>query len=103
MKSKARRKKAHHSSHKLSMLLISMILLLLSCVLGVNAITLQARNRTFKQQEAELLAQIEEQKQRAVEIEEYQLYVNTEDYIKRIAEEKLGLVDPNEIIFRPVD
>lgn len=67
----------------------------------MNAVTLQAKNKSYKQQEAELKAQINEQKERAEEIKEYEEYVKTDEYIKEVAEEKLGLVDPNEIIFKP--
>ena len=63
--------------------------------------TLQAKNKSYKQQEAELKSQINEQKERAEEIKEYEEYVKTDEYIKEVAEEKLGLVDPNEIIFKP--
>ena len=35
------------------------------------------------------------------EIDEFEDYVKTDDYIKDTAEDKLGLVDPNEIIFKP--
>lgn len=34
------------------------------------------------------------------EIEEYKEYVNSDEYVKEAAEEKLNLVDPNEIIFK---
>ena len=44
---------------------------------------------------------IKEEKKRAKEVEAYEAYVKTDDYVKEIAEEKLGLVDPNEIIFKP--
>ena len=35
------------------------------------------------------------------EIDEFEEYVKTDDYIKDTAEDKLGLVDPDEIIFKP--
>ena len=80
---------------------ISMILVLLVGVLAVNAVSLRSRNAQYKKQEAELEAQIKEEKKRAKEVEAYEAYVKTDDYVKEIAEEKLGLVDPNEIIFKP--
>ena len=83
------------------MMLISMILVLLVGVLAVNAVSLRSRNAQYKKQEAELEAQIKEEKKRAKEVEAYEAYVKTDDYVKEIAEEKLGLVDPNEIIFKP--
>lgn len=81
--------------------MVTLALILLASVLTVNAVTLQAKNKSFKQQEAELKIQIDEQRERAKEIEEYEEYVKTDAYIKEVAEEKLGLVDPNEIIFKP--
>ncbi|GAA0804177.1 hypothetical protein GCM10008910_38750 [Faecalicatena orotica] len=80
--------------------MITFVLVLLICVLTVNAVTLQAKNKDYKQQEAELKAQISEQKERAKEVKEYEEYVKTDEYIKEVAEEKLGLVDPDEIIFK---
>ena len=50
---------------------------------------------------AQLQKQIEEAKKRSEEVKAYEEYVKTDEYIKDIAEEKLGLVDPNEIIFKP--
>lgn len=98
-----RRKSSGFSYHRRSMAVITMILVLLLCVLTVNAVTLQAKNKDYIRQEAELQAQIEEQKARAEEIKEYEQYVKTDEYIKEVAEEKLGLVDPDEIIFKAVD
>ena len=75
--------------------------MMLICVLTVNAVKLQAKNQDYKQQEAELKAQISEQKERSKEVKEFKKYVKTDEYIKEVAEEKLGLVDPDEIIFKP--
>ncbi len=87
--------------HKRSIMIIYTVLGMLAAVLAVNSVNLYARNQVYKQQEAELEAQIEEQKERSDKVEEFKEYIKTDDYIKDIAEEKLGLVDPNEILFRP--
>ena len=100
-RSKSRKTNSAWRYHKKSMMLISMILVLLVGVLAVNAVSLRSRNAQYKKQEAELEAQIKEEKKRAKEVEAYEAYVKTDDYVKEIAEEKLGLVDPNEIIFKP--
>ena len=73
----------------------------MAAMLAVNSVNLYARNKIYKQQEAELKAQIEEQNARSEKVKEYEEYVKTDDYIKDVAEEKLGLVDPHEILFRP--
>lgn len=82
--------------------MILSVLCLLSGVLGVNAVKLHAKNTTYKQQEAELKTQIKSEQARAEEIKEYEQYVQTDDYMKEIAEDKLNLVDPNEIVFKPI-
>lgn len=89
-RSKSRKTNSAWRYHKKSMMLISMILVLLVGVLAVNAVSLRSRNAQYKKQEAELEAQIKEEKKRAKEVEAYEAYVKTDDYVKEIAEEKLG-------------
>ena len=87
--------------HKRSIVIIYTVLGMLAAMLAVNSVSLYARNQIYKQQEAELKAQIEEQNTRFDKLKEYEEYVKSDDYIRDVAEEKLGLVDPNEILFRP--
>ena len=48
----------------------------------------------------ELQESIEEQKKRSEDLDEQKEYPKTKEYIEKIAKEKLGLVYPNEIIFK---
>ncbi len=98
---KSRKRSSALRYHKRSMVLISMILVLLTGVLTVSAASLQEKNQEYEKQEIELKAQIQKEKERSEEIKAYEEYVKTDDYVKEVAEEKLGLVDPNEIIFKP--
>ena len=95
--------KKTRKNYRKSIIIISMILLLLVCVLGVNAATLRARNQAYQQQEIELVRQIEEQERRAEELAEYAALIDTDEYIRRIAEDKLGLMNPDDIMFVPVE
>lgn len=95
-------KQRRPSLYKRSVLMILSVLYLLSGVLGVNAVKLHAKNTAYKQQEAELKTRIKSEQARAEEIKEYEQYVQTDDYMKEIAEDKLNLVDPNEIVFKPI-
>lgn len=88
--------------YRRSAMLVSIVFVFLVGILLINAINLQKKKEAYKQQQEELQLQIDEQKQRAEEIEELKDYVQTEEFEKEIAEEKLGLVDPDEIIFKPV-
>ena len=101
VREKDRKKNARLRQHKRSVLLICMVLVVLSGVLAVSSVKLNAKNAQYKAQEEELEAQIKEEEQRAKEVKEFEEYVKTDDYIKDTAEEKLDLVDPNEILFRP--
>ena len=87
-KQRAERKNPRLRQHKRSVLLICMVLVVMSGVLAVSSIKLNAKNARYKAQRAE-------------EVEEFEEYVKTDDYIKDTAEEKLDLVDPNEILFKP--
>lgn len=64
-------------------------MLLLTGVLTVNSVMLQAKNKEYKEQEAELEAQIQEEKNRSEEIEDYEEYVKTDEYIKETAGRKI--------------
>jgi cell division protein DivIC len=89
--------------HGASVKIICAVLVTLALALGVKSVSLYEKREAYREQEAELEAQIEEEKERSKEIEEYTQYVQSDEYIKDVAEEKLGLVDPNEVIFTPAE
>ena len=96
MKLKKRRK----LQHRISVISISCVVLLLMMILGVGSISLHEKNRNYKAQEAQLQEQIAEEMARAEEIEELEAYVGSDKYVEDVAKEKLGLINPNEIIFK---
>lgn len=81
--------------------MICAVLICLTGALGVGSLRLHAKSVKYQKQEAELKDQIADEKERSKEVKEYEEYVKTDDYIKQTAEDKLNLVDPNEIIFKP--
>lgn len=85
--------------HKLSVLLISCVIVVLAITLSVASISLHAKNEDYKAQEAELEKQLEEETTRSEEIDELEGYVGTDKYVEDVAKDKLGLVYPNEILF----
>ena len=96
-----RKKNSRLRHYKRSILMICMVLLFLSGALAIGSMSPNAKNAEYKAQEEELKAQIKEEEQRSKEIDKFEDYVKTDDYIKDTAEDKLGLVDPNEITFKP--
>lgn len=95
------RRKSGLKHHRRSVFLICGVLVFLSVVLAAGSVKLYTKNQQYKAQEEELEAQIKQEEERAEEVKEYQEYVKTDEYIKETAEDKLDLVDPNEIIFKP--
>lgn len=87
--------------YRQSILMICTVLVFLSGALAIGSVSLHSKNEGYKEQEKELQAQIDEEKQRSEEIDEYEEYVGSDQYIKDTAEDKLGLVDPDEIVFKP--
>lgn len=100
---KTRKRSAHAKrralEHKLSILLISGVVLILGVTLSVASVSSRAKNRNLKAQEAELEEQLEAEKARSEEIDELEEYVGTDQYVEDVAKDKLGLVYPNEILF----
>ena len=93
---------AYRKKHqnKLSMLLVCAVVLLLMAVVFAKSIELKQRVEDFNVREAQLKHQIEEEKARSEEIEEYRVYTQTKAFYEEIAKEKLGLVYEGEIIFK---
>lgn len=63
---------------------------------------LVAKNNEYEAHKQRLEEQIEQQQQVQQDLQERAKYVQTKKYIEEIAKSKLGLVYPDEIIFKPV-
>lgn len=99
-KRQTKQRKKRIQRHKRSILGISAVIFLLVSVLSVNGISIRAKDKEYQVQEAKLKVQIQEEKERAKEIDELESYVSTDAYVEQVAKEKLGLVYGNEIIFK---
>jgi cell division protein DivIC len=89
--------------YRRSMALIIGVLVLLAAGTFVSSLSLRAKNQEYARQEKELKSQIAEEEERTQEIQEYQEYIQSDDYVRETARDKLGLVDPGEILFEPAD
>ncbi len=93
-------KRKYKLQHRVSVISITCVVLLLMTILGIGSLSLQEKNRNYKAQEAELQEQIAAEVAREEEIAELEEYVGSDQYIEDVAKEKLGLINPNEIIFK---
>ena len=100
---KVRKKTRRVNNHKRSKIIITGVLLLLICVLGFQSISLRERNDFLRQQEEEIMQQIRLEEQRALEIEDFERFVGTDDHVRGVAEEILGLAEPGVLIFQSVE
>lgn len=87
--------------HRLSMILVTCVIVILTGMVSVASISLHKKNQAYKEQEKELEAQLDAEKARAEEIDEMEDYVGTDEYVEDVAKDKLGLAYPNEILFVP--
>lgn len=83
------------------MLGITAIVISLAVVVNLKGASLRDKDLDYQQKEENLLAQKEKEEYRASELEEYRVYVQTKQYIEKVAKEKLGLVKPDEILIKP--
>lgn len=95
-----RRQKKYFRRHKRSMFMISMVIVMLIVVVSVSGLSLNAKEKEYRAQVAELEAQIDAEKKRSEEIDALEDYVGTDEYIEAVAKEKLGLVYENETLFK---
>lgn len=61
---------------------------------------LRRQEREYIQKEEELSKRIDEQNERTDALNEEKKYVKTDKYMEEIAREKLGLINPDEILFK---
>lgn len=83
----------------ISFLAISMMIV----VVGVNSYSLKQKQAKYIAREIELQQQIDYERERAEELEEFATYTKTKKYAEEVAKDKLGLVYDNEIIFKDED
>lgn len=63
--------------------------------------TLKKSDLDYQQKEQQLEAQLRDEEERTKKLEEYKVYVKTKQFAEEVAKEKLGLVNPDEILLKP--
>lgn len=86
--------------HRLSVILISMVIVILTGVLSVGSVNLLKKRNQQDTQIAELEKQKAIEEERKKELEEKEEYYNSDKYIEDVARDK-GLAYDNEILFKP--
>ena len=79
---------------------ILIIFLAVAMRLGSKIRDLRLQEQEAIQKEEQLQKQIDAEKERTEQLEEEKKHVKTDEYIKEVAREKLGLIDPGEVLFK---
>ncbi|MCR5145009.1 MAG: septum formation initiator family protein [Lachnospiraceae bacterium] len=90
-------KKKRSNTGRTSIICMALFLMM---VLSVQMFRLYQKDQQYVQQIEALNQQVQEQEEKKAELMEYEGYINTPEYVESTAQEKLGLVHENEIIFR---
>lgn len=80
---------------------ITCVIISMALVVSIKGATLQDKDLEYMAREENLEAQKAKEELRAASLEERRIYVQTKQYIEEVAKEKLGLVNPDEVILKP--
>ncbi len=97
------RMRRRRQQNKASMVCITLIVLILTGVTSVQIVSMHRKSQEYQAKETELRDRVAQEEQRKEDLEEYEDFVTTKEYIEQMAKKKLGLVYPNEIIFKEKD
>ena len=85
------------------MFLVTVVVAMIVLVVVFKSNELRDKKAAYEKRENYLVEQIEEQKRRSEEIEEYRKYTQTKQYVEDMAKSRLGLVYKDEIVFEADD
>lgn len=96
------RAKRQRRSSIAGLVISGIIVVIVICFFIISRMGLEAKNRDYIARREQLEQMIKEQEDIQKYLEERTKYVQTKKYIEEMAKNKLGLVYPDEIIFRPI-
>ena len=99
-KNKRRGESAHRKGNRAAMIAITFIVCLLFVVLLAKGVQLKQRIRANDEMREKLEEQIKDEKARTGEIEDLKEHMQTNEYIRQVAKNVLGLVEDGDIVFR---
>ncbi|MCI8837793.1 MAG: septum formation initiator [Hungatella sp.] len=101
-RSRSVRKRRERLGNRMTMIGITFVVMSLAVVMNIRGTTLKEKDLAYQIKEENLTRQLEEERKRSEELEEQRIYVQTKEYIEKVAKEKLGLVNPDEILLKPI-
>ena len=99
---KSKKKRRERWGNRMALVGVTFVVLSMAVVINTRGAELQQKNLEYRIKEENLRLQLAQEEQRAARLEEERVYVQTKQYIEKVAKEKLGLVNPDEILLKPV-
>lgn len=93
-------RKRRKDNNRAGKMCISMILVAFVVVMSVQIVKLYQKDQEYADKQAELEVQLNEETARQEELEDYEAYTKSQQYVEDVAKSKLGLAYDNEIIFK---
>lgn len=82
---------------------ITLVVLFLAVAINIKGADLKRSDLEYQVREQNLEQLVASEKKRTQELQERKIYVKTKQYAEEVAKEKLGLVNPDEILLKPAD
>ena len=97
----AKRKVRYSWGNGMTLLGVTMVVISLAVVMNIGTSSLKKKDLEYQKRVEHLEQVLEKEQERAVQLEEYRVYVQTKQYVEKVAKEKLGLVNRDEILLKP--
>lgn len=98
---RAKKRKKESMANRMALLGITMVVLSLAIAVHLKGFDLKRQYSGYENRALNLEAQLSDEKKRSEELKQYGVYVQTKQYIEKVAKEKLGLVNKDEILLKP--
>ncbi len=102
-RSRSRRYKRDKWGNRMAMLGLTLVVGSLAVVVGIRGNSLRDKDMEYRLKQEKLQTELENEERRAQELEEKRVYVQTKQYIEKVAKEKMGLVNPDEVLLKPAE
>lgn len=98
---KLRKRKEENFNNRAALIGITLVVCSLAIAVHTKGSELRAEEQNLQSQEQSLNQQVQSEEERGRQLEEQRVYVQTKEYIEKVAKEKLGLVNKGEVILKP--
>ena len=100
-KKTAKKKKKDRWGNRIAIVGITLVVFCLGVVVNVRIASMEKKDQEYQEREALLQQQYDRELNRTEDLKDYEVYVQTKQYIEEVAKQKLGLVKPDEILLKP--